>query len=168
MIRCAEFFWVSSSTFHSLGEFPVPPLCGQFMHCSISSIFHSTPSILMKHLIFSKILFHGFTKTSTSLLTLGFEMASTFPSYTLPAIMLSSLNSMAQQNFNTEYTERLHIDLVKDVYQATNFKDEFSQMTLWLERKEKVLRHDQYINWRLGGSPVPEPCEWSPPGLELE
>lgn len=71
-------------------------------------------------------------------------------------------------NFNTEYTERLHIDLAKDAYQATNFKDEFSQMTLWLERKEKVLCHDQYINWRLGGSPVPEPCEWSPPGLELE
>lgn len=71
-------------------------------------------------------------------------------------------------NFNTEYTERLHIDLAKDAYLATNFKDEFSQMTMWLERKEKILRHDQYIKWRLNGSPVPELHEWSPPGLELE
>ncbi|KAJ7624091.1 hypothetical protein DFH06DRAFT_1446337 [Mycena polygramma] len=46
-------------------------------------------------------------------------------------------------NNNTEYTERLHIDLTKDAYRATNSKDEFPQMTLWLERKEKILRHDQ-------------------------
>ena len=32
-------------------------------------------------------------------------------------------------NFNTEYTERLHIDLTKDAYRATNHKDEFIQMT---------------------------------------
>ncbi|KAF7324033.1 hypothetical protein MKEN_00625400 [Mycena kentingensis (nom. inval.)] len=40
-------------------------------------------------------------------------------------------------NSNTEYTERLHIDLAKDAFRSTNFKDEFPQMTLWLERKEK-------------------------------
>ncbi|KAH7903904.1 hypothetical protein BJ138DRAFT_1119934 [Hygrophoropsis aurantiaca] len=36
-------------------------------------------------------------------------------------------------NYNTEYTERLHIDLAKDAYRATNHKDEFAQMTVWLE-----------------------------------
>ncbi|THU80172.1 hypothetical protein K435DRAFT_823723 [Dendrothele bispora CBS 962.96] len=40
-------------------------------------------------------------------------------------------------NFNTEYTERLHIDLAKDAYRSTNRKDEYSQMMKWLERKEK-------------------------------
>ncbi|KAJ7812809.1 hypothetical protein B0H14DRAFT_3090442 [Mycena olivaceomarginata] len=40
-------------------------------------------------------------------------------------------------NYNTENTERLHIDLAKDAYRSTNRKDEFSPMTLWLERKEK-------------------------------
>ena len=35
-------------------------------------------------------------------------------------------------NFNTEYTKQLHIDLAKDAYASTNFKDEFPQMTLWL------------------------------------
>jgi len=33
-------------------------------------------------------------------------------------------------NFNTQYTEHLHIDLAKDVYAATNRKDEFGQMTI--------------------------------------
>ncbi|KAG2043238.1 hypothetical protein BDR03DRAFT_836995, partial [Suillus americanus] len=51
-------------------------------------------------------------------------------------------------NYNTEYTERLHIDFAKDAYRATNHKDEFVQMTRWLERKEKIMRHDKYINWR--------------------
>ncbi|KAJ7833407.1 hypothetical protein B0H13DRAFT_2370459 [Mycena leptocephala] len=54
-------------------------------------------------------------------------------------------------NYNTEYTERLHIDLAKDAYRSTNFKDEFPQMTLWLERKEKIFRHEKYIQWRLDG-----------------
>ena len=41
-------------------------------------------------------------------------------------------------------------------------------MTLWLERKEKILRHFQYIEWRCSGSPgVPE-LDWQPPGLELD
>ncbi|KAJ7438607.1 hypothetical protein FB451DRAFT_1447943 [Mycena latifolia] len=47
-------------------------------------------------------------------------------------------------NYNTEYTERLHINLAKDASRSTNRKDEFSQMTLWLERKEKIIRHDQF------------------------
>ncbi|KAF8882152.1 hypothetical protein BD779DRAFT_1612529 [Infundibulicybe gibba] len=51
-------------------------------------------------------------------------------------------------NYNTEYTERLHIDLAKDAYRATNHKNEYSQMTIWLERKEKILRHEKFIRWR--------------------
>jgi len=54
-------------------------------------------------------------------------------------------------NYNTQYTERLHIDLVKDAYRATNRKDEYLQMTSWLERGEKIQYHDSYIQWRLGG-----------------
>ncbi|KAG1798385.1 hypothetical protein EV424DRAFT_1294096, partial [Suillus variegatus] len=50
-------------------------------------------------------------------------------------------------NYNTEYTERLHIDLTKDAYRATNHKDEYSQMTLWLERREKMLWHDNFVKW---------------------
>ncbi|KAG9316931.1 hypothetical protein JVU11DRAFT_3012 [Chiua virens] len=59
-------------------------------------------------------------------------------------------------NYDTQYTERLHIDFAKDAYRATNHKDEFPQMTLWLERKEKVQRHETYIAWILGGRPSPK------------
>ncbi|THU82094.1 hypothetical protein K435DRAFT_831729 [Dendrothele bispora CBS 962.96] len=31
---------------------------------------------------------------------------------------------------------------------ASNHKDEYSQMTRWLERREKVMYHSLYINWR--------------------
>ncbi|KAJ6506503.1 hypothetical protein C8R45DRAFT_1050904 [Mycena sanguinolenta] len=57
-------------------------------------------------------------------------------------------------NFNTEHTESLHIDFTKDAYRATNRKDGYLQMTLWLERKEKFLRHEKYIRWRLAGCPL--------------
>jgi hypothetical protein len=49
-------------------------------------------------------------------------------------------------NYNTENTERWHIDFAKDAYHATNHKDEYSQMTLWLQWKEKVLIHQSHID----------------------
>ncbi|KAF8490231.1 hypothetical protein F5888DRAFT_1621135, partial [Russula emetica] len=57
----------------------------------------------------------------------------------------------------TEYTERLHIDLAKDAWDATNGKDEFPQMTVWLERHEKIFRHAKYIKWRTSGHRQPNP-----------
>ena len=51
----------------------------------------------------------------------------------------------AADNFNTKFTEWLHIDLAKDAYASTNFKDEFPQMTRWLEWKEHVMHHEKYI-----------------------
>ncbi|KIJ12606.1 hypothetical protein PAXINDRAFT_14528 [Paxillus involutus ATCC 200175] len=63
----------------------------------------------------------------------------------------------ATDNYNTEYTERLHIDLAKDAYRATNHKDEYSQMTAWLERQEKMVWHLNYIRWRT--SPDNQPVE---------
>ena len=52
-------------------------------------------------------------------------------------------------NFDTEYTERLHIDLAKDAFRATNTKDEYPQMTAWLDCRERVLLHEKFINRRL-------------------
>jgi hypothetical protein len=74
-------------------------------------------------------------------------------------------------NFNTQYTERLHIDYAKDAYAATNKKDEYTQMTTWLERKEKIQRHEQYIKWSMSGAPGNSSAQmqrdWSPPGLNI-
>ena len=58
-------------------------------------------------------------------------------------------------NYNTEYSERLHIDLAKDAYAATNRKDELAQMTVWLERKERIVQFDAIVKWRLQGHPLP-------------
>jgi hypothetical protein len=51
-------------------------------------------------------------------------------------------------NYNTEQTERLHIDFTKDAYRATNHKDEYYQMTAWLERREKIQQHTSFVAWR--------------------
>ncbi|KAH9164725.1 hypothetical protein EDB89DRAFT_2116221 [Lactarius sanguifluus] len=51
-------------------------------------------------------------------------------------------------NYNMEQTERLHIDFTKDAYCATNHKDEYKQMTTWLERREKVQQHIAFIKRR--------------------
>jgi hypothetical protein len=61
-------------------------------------------------------------------------------------------------NYNTEQSERLHIDLAKDAYRATNHKDEYSQMTIWLERREKIEQHCEFINWRQQGTQSNPPC----------
>ncbi|KAI0649799.1 hypothetical protein C8Q79DRAFT_902444 [Trametes meyenii] len=60
-------------------------------------------------------------------------------------------------NYDTQYSERLHIDFTKDAYRASNRKDEFAQMTTWLQRKEKVLRHEKFIEWRLRLQQQPQP-----------
>ncbi|KAI0038015.1 hypothetical protein FA95DRAFT_1449770, partial [Auriscalpium vulgare] len=41
-------------------------------------------------------------------------------------------------NYNTEATERLHIDYTKDAYRSTNHKDALPQMTRWLVRREQL------------------------------
>ena len=51
-------------------------------------------------------------------------------------------------NYNTEQTERFHVDCVKKAYGATNRKDEYPQMATWIRRREKVQAHTGYIKWR--------------------
>jgi hypothetical protein len=40
-------------------------------------------------------------------------------------------------------------------------------MTRWLDRKERILRHTQYVNWRLAGSPKLTGVDWIPPRLDM-
>ncbi|KAJ7847290.1 hypothetical protein B0H13DRAFT_2406447 [Mycena leptocephala] len=82
----------------------------------------------------------------------------------VPNIKLFSTSN----NYNTEYTEQLHIDLAKDAYRSTNRKDEFSQMTLWLERKEKIQRHDKFIEWKQSNCLPPPVIENLHPGMIYE
>lgn len=50
--------------------------------------------------------------------------------------------------YNTEASERLHIDYAKDAYRASNKRDYVSQMTTWLRRQETVQRYAAYLQWR--------------------
>ena len=55
--------------------------------------------------------------------------------------------------FNTENSERLHIDYAKKAYAASNRKDYVIQMTKWLTRQEAVIWFKTYLTWHLGSSP---------------
>ncbi len=55
-------------------------------------------------------------------------------------------------NYNTEQSEHLHIDMAKDTYRATNRKDEYPQMTTWLERHDKVHQQEEDLARR-------QPCD---------
>ncbi|KAI1784619.1 hypothetical protein LXA43DRAFT_976614 [Ganoderma leucocontextum] len=96
-------------------------------------------------------------------LDLGIRDNFHFPKlHSLDHYLISIKLFSTTDNYNTQYTERLHIDFAKEAYWATNHKDEFPQMTLWLERREKVHRHQAYIEWRLDHQ-APEPSEGNPP-----
>ncbi|EJD49143.1 hypothetical protein AURDEDRAFT_59798 [Auricularia subglabra TFB-10046 SS5] len=56
----------------------------------------------------------------------------------------------ATDNYNTEATERLHIDLAKHAFRATNKRRFIAQMCRWLERKEAVHWFATYLAWRDG------------------
>jgi hypothetical protein len=49
--------------------------------------------------------------------------------------------------FNSEGTERLHIDYAKVGYRSTNKKKYIKQMTKWLTRREKIDRFSAYLQW---------------------
>ncbi|KAJ7053461.1 hypothetical protein C8F01DRAFT_1375062 [Mycena amicta] len=53
--------------------------------------------------------------------------------------------------YNTENTERLHIDLAKNGYRASNRRDFVQQMTRWLTRQEAVHRFSLYLQWACPG-----------------
>lgn len=57
--------------------------------------------------------------------------------------------------FNTEGTERLHIDLAKVGYNASNKRAYTRQMTVWLRRQEAVHKFGSYLQWAVPGYIAP-------------
>ncbi|KAJ6559646.1 hypothetical protein B0H19DRAFT_1069388 [Mycena capillaripes] len=68
-------------------------------------------------------------------------------------------------NYNSEYTPHRPRE---GCIPCHHFKDKFPQITLWLERKEKIFRHKKYIQWRLDGCTAPPTVEPLPPGIIYE
>ncbi|KAJ6508168.1 hypothetical protein C8R45DRAFT_1050452 [Mycena sanguinolenta] len=57
--------------------------------------------------------------------------------------------------FNSEGTERLHIDLAKVGYNASNRREYVRQMTVWLRRQERVHKFGSYLQWAVPGYTAP-------------
>ncbi|KAJ8094788.1 hypothetical protein PM082_009999 [Marasmius tenuissimus] len=53
--------------------------------------------------------------------------------------------------FNSEISERLHIDFAKMGYRASNWNNYMKQMVKWLERREAIFRFDVYLQWSMTG-----------------
>ncbi len=49
--------------------------------------------------------------------------------------------------YNTENSERLHIDFAKEAYRASNKRDYVKQMTTWMGRREAAARFRAYLDW---------------------
>lgn len=65
---------------------------------------------------------------------------------------IDSIQSQGAANgFNTENTERLHIDLTKMGYNASNKRDYINQMTTWLRHQESIDHFAQYLQWVVPG-----------------
>ncbi|KAJ7330893.1 hypothetical protein DFH08DRAFT_708629 [Mycena albidolilacea] len=61
----------------------------------------------------------------------------------------------SSDGFSTEAPERLHIDLAKVGYKASNKKAYIRQMTVWLRRQESVHRFGTYLQWAVPGYIAP-------------
>lgn len=51
------------------------------------------------------------------------------------------------ENFNTEMFERLHIEFAKKGWRASNHREEFPQMTEWVNRQERIATFSRYLEW---------------------
>jgi Plavaka transposase len=53
-------------------------------------------------------------------------------------------------NFNSENTERLHIDYAKRAYKASNRRDYVNQMAQWIQRQEAIALNEAFLEWTRG------------------
>ena len=107
------------------------------------------PVITTRHLTLMKIALDTFHNNKQIFIDLGIRENFNIPKLHACLHYITSITFFGTtDNYNTQHTERLHIDFSKKAYRATNMKDEYPQMTNWLERQETIMRHSKYIEWR--------------------
>lgn len=107
-----------------------------------------------------------FHSAKTIFIKLGARQHFNLPKITLAHYVEAIQLCGTPDNFNTSYSERLHIDYTKSAYRATNRKDEYPQMTLWYLRREQILAHRTYVCWRLADRPSTKNLARAPlPGM---
>ncbi|KAN0135940.1 hypothetical protein V8E53_006392 [Lactarius tabidus] len=109
---------------------------------------------------------------------LNFMFLAQFPSHTTSALhhldnSLLQFYSSKDVFLHVEQMECLHIDLTKNMFCATNQKDEYYQMTPWNECHEKTQNHSAYIKWQQENhqagpqTPTPDECLHCPCFLKM-
>ena len=63
--------------------------------------------------------------------------------------------------YNTEASERLHIDYAKVAYESSNKRDYIPQMKEWLMRRESIAIFSSYLDW-IAQTDTPEPTSTEP------
>ncbi|TFY53548.1 hypothetical protein EVJ58_g9391 [Rhodofomes roseus] len=82
------------------------------------------------------------------IVTLGIREHFNFPKLHSLLHYVEAIRSRGTcDGYNTELPERLHIELAKDAYRASNHRDYTQQMVTWLTRQEAVDLHASYITW---------------------
>ncbi|KAI0282932.1 hypothetical protein BC826DRAFT_1093882 [Russula brevipes] len=88
-----------------------------------------------------------FHANKTSLIDLGVRRHFNIPKVHNVSHYADSIHSRGSLDvYNTEASERLHIDYAKDAYRASNRRDYVSQMTRWLQRREVMHTHSAFIS----------------------
>ncbi|KAM6504098.1 hypothetical protein JOM56_001041 [Amanita muscaria] len=107
------------------------------------------PAISMQDLKYMESSLKSFHENKAIFVDLGIRDNFTIPKLHALEHYITSIQLFGStDNYNTQHTERLHIDYTKEAYRATNTRDEYPQMTAWLERREKIEQHKKYIQWQ--------------------
>lgn len=79
---------------------------------------------------------------------LGVRSDFNFPKFHSLSHYADSIAALGSvDGYNTEHSERLHIDMAKHAYRASNKREYTSQMTNWRYRLDAVLSRDAFIRW---------------------
>ena len=107
------------------------------------------------HLILMQEALNNFHRNKQIFIDLGIRQDFNIPKLHACMHYVDSIKCFGTtDNYDTQYTERLHIELAKDAFRASNKRDELPQMTTWLERREQVQDYARYISWRCD-NPIP-------------
>ena len=106
------------------------------------------PLIWTNHLDLLERALDEFHDNKTIFVDLGIRAAFNLPKLHACLHYVHSIKLFrTPDNYDMQYTEVLH-KKAKASYRASNMKDEYPQMTAWLERREQVVGHEKYIQWR--------------------
>ncbi|KAI0076769.1 hypothetical protein K474DRAFT_1597442 [Panus rudis PR-1116 ss-1] len=91
---------------------------------------------------------HIFHQHKTVFVSLGIRKHFNIPRIHSMLHYLASIRLFGSlDGYNTELSERLHIDFAKHAYLAGNHKDFIAQMTVWLRRHEAMDLRSAFLEW---------------------